>query len=170
VPGGLTNTCLVVPREPGDLPLGRPAELLERCLKADPDLSARFTNARVVGKPAMLGPMAVDASAAGEPGLLLAGDAAGFIDPMTGDGLRFALMGAELAAAIVKEALEGTLPVDRAHCELATRRRAAFQSKWRFNRALRSLVSSPRGVTLAAATARTMPSLFQKMIRYAGDC
>ena len=28
------------------------------------------------------------------PGLLLAGDAAGFIDPITGDGLRFALLGA----------------------------------------------------------------------------
>ena len=36
--------------------------------------------------------------AAGCPGLLLAGDAAGFIDPMTGDGLRFALRGGELAA------------------------------------------------------------------------
>ena len=32
---------------------------------------------------------------------MLVGDAAGFIDPMTGDGLRFALMGAELAADIV---------------------------------------------------------------------
>ena len=32
-------------------------------------------------------------------GLLLAGDAAGFIDPMTGDGLRFAVRGGVLAAA-----------------------------------------------------------------------
>ena len=59
---------------------------------------------------------------------------------MTGDGLRFALMGAELAAAIVKEVLDGSLPIDRAHLELAARRQRAFQSKWRFNRALRSLV------------------------------
>ena len=42
---------------------------------------------------------------------------------MTGDGLRFALMGAELAAAIVKEVLDGSLPIDRAHLELAARRR-----------------------------------------------
>jgi flavin-dependent dehydrogenase len=170
VPGGLTNACLVVPHESGDLPLCRPAEVLDRYLKADPELSARFANARALAKPTMLGPMAVDASAAGEPGLLLAGDAAGFIDPMTGDGLRFALMGAELAAAIVKEVIDGTLPIDRAHLELAKRRRAAFQAKWRFNRALRSLVSSPSSVAFAAATARTLPSLFQKMIRYAGDC
>jgi menaquinone-9 beta-reductase len=118
----------------------------------------------------MLGPMAVDTSAAGEPGLLLAGDAAGFIDPMTGDGLRFALLGAEMAAAIVKEVVAGSLPIDRAHIELADRRRRAFQAKWRFNRALRSLVSSPASVTAAAVTAKVLPSVFARMISYAGDC
>jgi flavin-dependent dehydrogenase len=114
--------------------------------------------------------MAVDTNAVGEPGLLLAGDAAGFIDPMTGDGLRFALRGAELAAEIVKEVFAGSLPIDRAHVELAWRRRRAFQSKWRFNRTLRALVASPAGVNAAAATARVLPSLFGQIIRYAGDC
>jgi flavin-dependent dehydrogenase len=191
VPGGLTNACLVVPHppsrrrfhlrqgyggqvggtsEPAQFPFAQPAEGLERYVTSDPELAARFANARAIGPPTMLGPMAVDASAAGEPGLLLAGDAAGFIDPMTGDGLRFALMGAELAAGIVKEVLQGTLPIDRAHLELAARRRAAFQSKWRFNRALRALVSSPGSVSAAAVTARVWPSLFGRMIRFAGDC
>jgi flavin-dependent dehydrogenase len=181
VPGGLINACLVLPHPPSrrrfggtserrDFPLAHPAETLDRYLKSDPELSARFASARAIAPPTMLGPMAVDASAAGQPGLLLAGDAAGFIDPMTGDGLRFALMGAELAAAIVKEALEGTLPIDRAHRELAARRRVVFQSKWRFNRALRALVSSPASVSAAAVTARVWPSLFGRMIRFAGDC
>ena len=75
----------------------QPADALDRYLEADPELAARFADARAVAPPTMLGPMAVDTSAVGEPGLLLAGDAAGFIDPMTGDGLRFALVGAELA-------------------------------------------------------------------------
>jgi flavin-dependent dehydrogenase len=170
VPGGLTNACLVVPHAKGDLPLAQPAEALDRYLKSDPELSARFADARAVAPPAMLGPMAVDANAVGEPGLLLAGDAAGFIDPMTGDGLRFALLGAELAAAIVNEVFDGTLPIDRAHLELAARRRAAFQSKWRFNRMLRALVASPSSVTLAAATAKVLPTVFARMIYYAGDC
>ncbi len=170
VPGGITNACLVVPHDSGDPPLDRPAEALDRYLKSDPELSARFANARAIAPPTMLGPMAVETSAVGEPGLLLAGDAAGFIDPMTGDGLRFALMGAELAAAIVTEVLDGTLPIDRAHLELAARRRDAFQAKWRFNRMLRALVSSPAGVNAAAATARVWPSVFSRIIRYAGDC
>ena len=170
VPGGLTNACLVVPSDSGNLPFAQPADALHQMLHADPELAARFANARAVGAPVMLGPMAVDATAAGEPGLLLAGDAAGFIDPMTGDGLRFALMGAELAAAVVQEVFDGSLSIERAHLELADRRRRAFQSKWRFNRALRSLVASPSSVTVAAATATVLPSLFSRMINYAGDC
>jgi flavin-dependent dehydrogenase len=118
----------------------------------------------------VLGPMAVESRAAGEPGLLLAGDAAGFIDPMTGDGLHFALRGAELAAAVALDVLSGRTPIDRAHLVLARQRATAFRAKWRFNRALRALVSSPRGVSGAAAAAAVAPSLFERIIRFAGDC
>ena len=170
VPGGLTNACLVVPHTSGALPLAAPAAMLSRYLRADPELSARFAGARPVAPPAVLGPMAVDAHGAGEPGLLLAGDAAGFIDPMTGDGLHFALAGAELAAAVALEVLAGRTPIDRAHLELAARRRSAFGAKWRFNRLLRALVSAPRGVSAAAVAAKIAPAIFETIIRYAGDC
>jgi flavin-dependent dehydrogenase len=170
VPGGLTNACVVVPHNSGELPLSQPAEALDRYLRSDPELGPRFANARSVAPPVMLGPLAIDTTAAGEPGLLLAGDAAGFIDPMTGDGLRFAVLGAELAAAIVQEVLAGSLSIDRAHLELAERRRRAFQSKWRFNRTMRALVAAPSGVVAAAGAARLVPSAFSRMIRYAGDC
>jgi flavin-dependent dehydrogenase len=139
VPGGLTNVCVVLPHAAGDQPLGAPDTLIRSRLAADPALRDRFAAARPAGDPVMLGPMAVDADAAGEPGLLLAGDAAGFIDPMTGDGVRLALAGAELAAAVALEVLAGALGADVAHVELARRRRAAFAAKWRFNRTLRYL-------------------------------
>jgi flavin-dependent dehydrogenase len=170
VPGGLTNACLVVPHTPGDAPLDAPADLLARYLRHDPELAPRFARARAVTAPSVLGPMAIDARSAGEPGLLLAGDAAGFIDPMTGDGLHFALAGAELAAAVALDVLAGRTPVDRAHLHLAAKRNAAFRAKWRFNRALRWLVASPRGVSAAAVTASVAPALFEGVIRYAGDC
>lgn len=169
VPGGLTNACLVIPHTTGDQPIAAPAEVLRRYLSDDPQLAPRFAGARAVTAPTMLGPMAVEARTAGEPGLLLAGDAAGFIDPMTGDGLHFALRGAELAAEVALDALTGGAPIDRAHLELARKRRAAFGAKWRFNRALRTLVSSRRGVSGAAAAATIAPSLFESIIRYAGD-
>lgn len=170
VPGGLANACLVVPHEQGAAPFAAPAEMLRQHLDADPGLRARFAGAAAVAPPSMLGPMAVETRAAGEPGLLLAGDAAGFIDPMTGDGLHFALRGAELAAAVTLDVLQGRTPVDRAHEELARRRAAAFQGKWRFNRALRALVASPRGVSGAALAAAVAPAIFEGLIRFAGDC
>ena len=179
VPGGLTNACLVVPHDPpsrrfggtsrGDLPLSQPAHVLNQTLQTDPELAPRFAKARPVAAAVMLGPMAVDTRAVGEPGLLLAGDSAGFIDPMTGDGLRFALLGAEIAAGVAKDVLTGSLSIDRAHLELANRRRI-FHPKWRFNRALRSLVSSPASVSAAAAAASVFPAIFTRIISYAGDC
>lgn len=170
VPGGLTNVCVVMPHGTGDKPIGPPADVIRARLDGDSSLRDRFANARAAGDPVMLGPMAMDTAGSGEPGLLLAGDAAGFIDPMTGDGLRLALAGAELAAAVALEVLAGQLSPAVAHLELARRRREAFAAKWRFNRTLRSLVASPRGVSAAAVVARAVPSLFAGIIRYAGDC
>jgi flavin-dependent dehydrogenase len=169
VPDDLINVCLVVPYQPGTGTSLTPRDLMNR-VTADAELAPRFSRARLVDAPVMLGPMAVDNHAAGEPGLLLAGDAAGFIDPMTGDGLCLALVSAELAAAVTLDVLAGRLSIGRAHLELLRRRRAAFGAKWRFNRTLRSLVASPRGVAAAAAATRIVPSLFQWMVRYAGDC
>jgi flavin-dependent dehydrogenase len=170
VPHGLVNACLVVPYANGDVAIADPRQLLETKLQADPDLARRFSKARLVDTPVMLGPMAVDCDVAGEPGLLLAGDAAGFIDPMTGDGLRLALAGAELAAETALEVLAGRRSPRRAHAHLFRERQTAFAAKWRFNRTLRALVASPRGVAGAAAVARLVPSVFQWMVQYAGDC
>ena len=94
---------------------------------------------------------------AGAPvaGLLLAGDAAGFIDPMTGDGLRFAVRGGVLAADAALEALASGW--NGVHARLATaRRRREFGAKWRFNRALRAIVASPAAVRVGACAARAL--------------
>ena len=80
------------------------------------------------------------------------------------------MAGGELAAAIALDVLAGRLSPLHAHEALASRRRAAFQAKWRFNRTLRALVAAPRGVAFAAAGARVVPSIFESLIRYAGDC
>ena len=168
IPGGLTNVCVVKPSGPGDPALGDPAGLLTRALAADPLLRDRAAGARLIASPVVLGPLAVEVRHEAIEGLLLAGDAAGFIDPMTGDGLGFATHGAELAAAAALQALaHGWTGV---HDWLAAERRRAFGAKWRFNRALRSLVGSPRGVDAAAIGARIAPPLLRAVISHAGDC
>jgi flavin-dependent dehydrogenase len=168
VPGGLTNVCVVRPSGPGDRLLADPAAFLTRTLAADPMLRDRFVDARLAAPPVVLGPLAVETTPAAIEGLLLAGDAAGFIDPMTGDGLRFAVHGGELAAEAALRALEhGWSGV---HARLAAERRRVFAAKWRFNRAIRSVVSSPRTVDAAAFAARFAPGVLRAVIARAGDC
>jgi menaquinone-9 beta-reductase len=169
MPGRIANACLVAPLQRGQT-WGDPARVLTCALAADPQLGPRFTRARLTAPPTVLGPMALDASGAGVPGLLLAGDAAGFIDPMTGDGLRLALEGAVLAAHVAADVLAGRVTPTDAPARLLRRRSAAFSSKWRFNRALRRLVASPGAVHGATIAARLLPRVFEAMIRYAGDC
>jgi flavin-dependent dehydrogenase len=54
-----------------------------------------------------VGPLAHAVTARAGPGYLLVGDAAGFLDPFTGEGLHRALVSAELAAAAVDGHLRG---------------------------------------------------------------
>ena len=75
-------------------------------------------------------------------------------------------LGAQAAAAL--EALEhGWTGV---HERLAARRQREFGAKWRFNRALRALVTSPRAVAAAALGARVAPGVLRALITHAGDC
>jgi flavin-dependent dehydrogenase len=168
VPGGLTNVCVVRPWRPGDRAIADPKGAVLAELARDPLLRDRFSGARLTGTPVVLGPLAVDVDdSVHVDGLLLAGDAAGFIDPMTGDGLRFAVRGGELAGVAALDVLEHGW--EGVHQRLAARRRAEFASKWRFNRLLRSLVTSPAAVGGASWGARLAPGGLRAAIAYAGD-
>jgi geranylgeranyl reductase family protein len=161
---GAANVCLVTldQRDVVD-----PPRALYDAIARDWNLADRMTSARMVSAPIVLGPLAVDASAAGVPGLLLAGDAAGFIDPMTGDGLRFAIIGAEMAANVALATLARRLRAP--HRTLARMRRREFSRKWRFNRVLRQVVGSGLTLDLAGLTASAAPALLRRTIAYAGD-
>jgi flavin-dependent dehydrogenase len=86
---------------------------------------------------------------------------------MTGDGLRFALRGGELAALEAMRALEHGAA--HAHLRLLAARRREFAHKWRFNRGLRAMVAYPGALRAAGYGATVAPALLQRIIRYAGD-
>lgn len=163
VPGGLTNVCLVTADRAR---IARPEASLRDLLAMEPRLRDRFARARVASPLAVLGPLAVLSSAAGTNGLVVAGDAAGFIDPMTGDGLRFAIRGAELAAESILQFLSGgsTPP----YVDLSRRRRE-FLPKRAFNRGLRWLVDSPEAVRIASVAIRRAPAILSRIVNVAGD-
>jgi flavin-dependent dehydrogenase len=169
LPNGLTNVCLVKPSSGPDPDLADPLGAVRAALAADRVLRERFARARFVTPPTVIGPLAIDATKAPVPeGLLLAGDAAGFIDPMTGDGLRFAVRGGELAAEAALRALaDGWTGL---HDRLAELRRREFQSKHRFNRALRGFVASRIAVRVATAGAFVLQPVLRSLIVRAADC
>jgi flavin-dependent dehydrogenase len=164
VPGGSANVGLVTADRRG---LDDPERLLRDQILSDPLLRDRFRGATADGPVVMLGPLAVDASASGMPGLLLAGDAGGFVDPMTGDGLRFAVEGGELAARAALQMLEdGSVT---GYANLARWRRRAFRGKLVFDRTVRTLAGSPAGVRSVSAAVRVAPFLMRRMVAVAGD-
>lgn len=164
LPGAIANLCVVTADRSR---LADTSRLLAAAVEGEPGLRERFRGAERISRPVVLGPLAVESAGCGVPGLLLAGDSAGFIDPMTGDGLRFALRGAELAALEALRALEtGTLD---AHRRLAARRRREFRGKWRVNRLLRALAGSPRAVQAASRATRVFPFALRRVVTYAAD-
>jgi flavin-dependent dehydrogenase len=165
LPRNVVNVCVVT----GPRPAGRtPLDVVKTALNADDALRARFANAEFLGPVRVLGPLAADAWAPGCPGLLLAGDAAGFVDPMTGDGLHLAMQGAALAAAEAMTALQSG-DFAGAVRGLARARRRAFGGKIRFNRAVRWLVDRPLAIDVASLGARVAPVLIRRAVCYAGD-
>jgi len=164
VPGGLANVCVVSSVRDR---FAHPEALVREVIASDSSLRDRFAKAQLVGPVTLLGPMAMDVSSVGVPGLLLAGDAAGFVDPITGDGIRFALRGGELAArAALMTLATGNL---ESHRHLASWRVSEFGYKYKFNRAIRLLVSAKLGVTAGSLGAAMVPAVLRRAINYAGD-
>ncbi len=102
---GRTNVMVVVPRArlaqwsaDVDAGVGGAASLLARGARS-------FEGATRAGPRVSIGPLAHEVRRASAPGALLAGDAAGFLDPFTGQGVFLALTGAERAAEAVLSAL-----------------------------------------------------------------
>jgi flavin-dependent dehydrogenase len=170
LPDQVVNVCVVrevsairktlCKRSPGD------TDLLGDAVTGDPNLQERFAAARQVSRITVLGPLAVESRAPGCPGLLLAGDAAGFIDPITGDGLRFAVRGGELAAEAALRELESGTPAFKT---LAAARAKEFGSKWLVNRAIRRVVGCPGAVALAARSTAHWGAPIRFLIDLAGD-
>jgi flavin-dependent dehydrogenase len=162
---GRSNVCVVTAARPS---ASSPLDVIRRAIAADGMLSGRLRDATFESRVRVLGPLAVDAVAPGADGLLLAGDAAGFVDPMTGDGLHLAMRGAVLAAEEALRVLsDGRFAV--APERLRRAREEMFGRKLRFNRLLRTLVSSPAAIRVAAGGARVAPGLIKRAVAYAGD-
>ena len=135
-----------------------------------PRLAERLEGARLEAPPRAIGPLALECRAACAPGVLLAGDAAGFYDPFTGEGITLALRTAELAAVALDRALGGraSLPLPRL-TGYERSRHEATRDKFRFNRLVQVAVGWPDAANAIARRLARRPDLADRLVGVAGD-
>jgi geranylgeranyl reductase family protein len=142
-----------------------------RALRARwPHLAERLDRAHLVERPRAIGPLALVCRRAAAPGVVLVGDAAGFYDPFTGEGVTLALRTAELAAEAVHTGLRAgvTGPLPRL-VAYERARDAATRDKFRFNRLLQVAVGSTHAANLIARRLARRPDLADRLVGIAGD-
>jgi geranylgeranyl reductase family protein len=133
-----------------------------------PRLFERLQGATLLEPPRAIGPLAVEVESVSAPGALLVGDAAGFYDPFTGEGVTLALRTAEMAAMAIERALgepsphEGVLTYERD-------RRTATRDKFRFNKVLQLVVGWPAAADRMARRLARRPDLANRLVGIAGD-
>jgi flavin-dependent dehydrogenase len=128
-------------------------------LEAIPAIGEKLANAERVGGIRGVGPMARRARRVAGNGYLLVGDAAGFLDPFTGDGIREALQSAMLAAPVASAAL---LASDLSAQNLApyrVARRRAFWAKHQICWLVQAFISTPPLMDYASARLAGRPDL-----------
>jgi flavin-dependent dehydrogenase len=102
-------------------------------------------------------------------GVALVGDAAGFYDPFTGEGMYTALRSAELLAETAHAALRDGAPSRAALAPYARARADAFRGKARLTRALQAVIGRRRLAQGAARLLARRPALLDAVMGVLGD-
>jgi menaquinone-9 beta-reductase len=137
-----------------------------RTLGRWPRIVERLERAVLMGPPRAIGPLALEARRVSAPGAVLIGDAAGFYDPFTGEGVTLALRGAEIASEVAHRALARGSTDFRAYDAL---RDEATRDKFRLNRLLQRVVAWPALSNAVARRLARRPDLADHLVGIAGD-
>jgi len=166
---GIVNVSLVVPLAHAKPYSARLETFMEARLRQLRHVPGRLAGMKAEGPVMAMGPLAYRV---GEPrvgGVLLAGDAAGFYDPFTGEGLYTALRSAELLAEVAHPALTtGDVSVG-ALAPYARAKRAAFADKARVTQALQLVIAHRRLANSAARFLERRPALLGTLMGVIGD-
>jgi flavin-dependent dehydrogenase len=170
IESGLANVALVVPQSFAGQARGRALDFFFERLGQYPGVRHRVSLDQVVRRLLVTGPFAAWSGRVITDGALLAGDAADFFDPFTGEGIHAALKGAELAAPVISRALAQP-GIVRREClaEYVGLRRRAFAGKWTVERLIGYGMLLPRIFDRAVARIGRRPGMADTLIGVTGD-
>jgi menaquinone-9 beta-reductase len=165
---GRINASLVVPLADAARWSDRREDFFVARVKQLPHLARRLAGARRESAVQAMGPLAYRVSAPRERGVMFVGDAAGFYDPFTGEGIYTALRGAELAAEAIARAIRSGTP-DAAAAAYRRARHAVFADKEWVTRALQLLIARRRLANAAAHWLARRPAALSALLGVIGD-
>jgi flavin-dependent dehydrogenase len=166
---GRVNLSLVVPLAHAAPHSARREAFLEARARQLPHLARRIAGAERVAPVQALGPLAYRVEPPRQGGVLLVGDAAGFYDPFTGEGIFSALRGAELAADVAARALASGDVSAAALRAYQAARREAFGAKQRLTQVIQFLLGRRGAANLAASLLERRPELLDALLGVIGD-
>jgi geranylgeranyl reductase family protein len=140
---GRVNAAMVVDLTTFGARTGSVERYFDAALRAYPGLTERMQTTRRVTTVRGVGPLARRVARVSGAGFVLAGDAAGFFDPVTGEGIYDALRGGVLAAEAIAPALEQGDTSAQALATYDRARREAFAGKRQAAWLVQAFVRSP---------------------------
>lgn len=166
---GTVSVGLVLPFERAGRPGSTAGETVMRELQRFPMALDIIRGGTLVDGIRGIGPLAFDTAAQAGDGVLLVGDAAGFLDPLTGEGIRIALRGAELAAEVAHDAL-GAGACSRDFLErYESLRRRHLLPKRKFCSLLQAAIRHPRLLDWLAGGLNLSADLRESFMGVIGD-
>ena len=115
------------------------------------------------------GPFAFRTTTQTMPGAALVGDAAGYVDPLTGEGIYFALFGANALGTALREALDAPAHEAAAMANYRRERRRELGARLCSNKALQRGLRSPWIVRRFLGALRRWPSTADLIVTLSGD-
>lgn len=141
------------------------AKTFSQWWSSQPLLTARLEGARQISSIECIAPLAGRAKCGVAPGIILLGDAAESIDPITGGGMAYALVTAELLAHRIPRA---RLSLDDWISDFERERRRVLRDYRLLTHALLWLASHPRFADKALSLLSSSPALLSHFVGVAG--
>jgi len=168
--GDLCNVAMVVDEARDSRALaGRPQDFLLDALATFPRLRDRLDRATIARRTLAISRIHVRAQRLSGDGLLLAGDASGYYDPFTGEGIYRALRSARLAAEVGLDALASGDLSSHALARYDAAQKHEFRGKRTIEAIIQAAVQAPPLMDHIAAMMNRHPGMANTVVAVTGD-